>query len=212
MRRVVQTVSGVANSPAIPMDHRAQFFNVGIEAIVTGTATYNVQFTLDDIYSSTPPTWFNVASPFTGATANQVGNLLIPTAAMRLNVTAVMAAPVQSATSTSTTGGTLAAGTYFYKVTALNAAGETVGSNEQSQVTTGTTSTVTVSWGAVTGATSYRVYRGTATNAENVFYAVAGGATVTFTDTGAASTAGTPPSTNTAGSVTLTLLQSSGQG
>lgn len=88
MRRVVQTVTGVANSPAIPMDHRAQFFNVGIEAIVSATATYNVQFTMDDIYSATPPTWFNVPSPFTGATANQIGNLTVPCSAMRLNVTA----------------------------------------------------------------------------------------------------------------------------
>lgn len=52
MRRVVQTVTGVGNSPAIPMDHRAQFFNVGIEAVVSATATYNVQYTLDDIYGT----------------------------------------------------------------------------------------------------------------------------------------------------------------
>lgn len=88
MRRVVQTVTGVANSPAIPMDHRAQFFNVGIETTVSATATYNVQFTMDDIYSGVAPTWFNVPSPFTGATANQIGNLTAPCAAMRLNVTA----------------------------------------------------------------------------------------------------------------------------
>lgn len=88
MRRVVQTVSGVANSPAIPMDHRAQFFNVGIEVTVSATATYNVQFTMDDIYSGVTPTWFNVPSPFTGATANQIGNITIPCSAMRLNVTA----------------------------------------------------------------------------------------------------------------------------
>lgn len=88
MRRVVTTVTGVANSAAIPMDHRAQFFNVGIEAIVSATATYNVQFTMDDIYSSVAPTWFNIPSPFTGATANQIGNLTIPCSGIRLNVTA----------------------------------------------------------------------------------------------------------------------------
>jgi hypothetical protein len=89
MRRVVTTVTGTGNSPVIPMDHRAQFFNVGIEAVVSATATYNVQFTLDDIYNSAiTPTWFNVPSPFTGATANQAGNLTIPCSAMRLNVTA----------------------------------------------------------------------------------------------------------------------------
>lgn len=88
MRRVVNTVTGVANSPVIPMDHRAQFFNVGIEAVVSATATYNVQFTLDDVYNSAiTPTWFNITG-FTGATASAVGNLTIPCSAIRLNVTA----------------------------------------------------------------------------------------------------------------------------
>lgn len=111
--------------------------------------------------------------------------------------TGTLAAPVQSAPSTSTTGGTLAAATYYYKITALNANGETIGSNELSQITTGATSTVTVNWGSVAGATGYKIYRGTAAGAESVFYTV--GAVVTFLDTGAASTAGTVPVTNTAG-------------
>lgn len=112
--------------------------------------------------------------------------------------TATLPAPVQTAPSTATTGGNLAAATYYYKITALDANGETVGSNEQSQVTTGSTSTVTLNWGAVTGATSYRVYRGTAAGSENVYYAVAGGSSVTFTDTGAANTSASPPAGNTA--------------
>lgn len=88
MRRVVQTVTGVANSPAIPLDYRAQVFNVGIECVVSATATYNVQYTLDDIYGTGTITWFTMASPFTGATANAVGNLTVPASAIRLNVTA----------------------------------------------------------------------------------------------------------------------------
>lgn len=88
MRRVVQTVTGVANSPAIPLDHRAQVFNVGIEVTVSATATYNVQWTMDDIYSSTPPTWFTLPAPFSAATANAIGGLTTPASAIRLNVTA----------------------------------------------------------------------------------------------------------------------------
>lgn len=103
-------------------------------------------------------------------------------------------APVQSALTTAA-GGTLAAATYFYKVTALNANGETVGSNEQS-IATPLNNKNTVSWAAVGGATNYRVYRGTAAGAENVFYAV--GNVTSFVDTGAASTAGAPPASNTA--------------
>lgn len=87
MRRVVEVVTGVANSAAIPMDHRAQYFNVGIEVVVSATATFNVQVTMDDIYSSVSPTWFNVTG-FTGGTASAIGNLTIPVSAMRLNVTA----------------------------------------------------------------------------------------------------------------------------
>jgi|SRR5579859_1114177 len=89
MRRVVNTVTGVANSPVIPMDQRAQFFNVGIAVTVSATATYNVQYTLDDIYNSAiTPTWFTMAAPFTGASANASGNFTIPCSAIRLNVTA----------------------------------------------------------------------------------------------------------------------------
>lgn len=105
-----------------------------------------------------------------------------------------IATPVQAAATTSTTGGTgLAAATaYFYVITALNALGETLKSNEVSVTTgAGTTNSNTVNWAAITGATGYRIYRGTATGANNVYYAV--GAVITYVDTGAASTAGSPP-------------------
>lgn len=109
-----------------------------------------------------------------------------------------LAPPVQSAVVGSATGGTLAAATYYYVVTALNAQGETLKSNETSYVAGGATSSVTVAWTAVAGATGYRIYRGTASTVENVYYSVAGTA-VSFLDTGAANTGGTPPVSNTTG-------------
>lgn len=114
-----------------------------------------------------------------------------------VTLAAQVAAPVQAALATATTGGTLAAATYFYKITALNANGETIGSNEQSIATTGSTSTVTVSWAKAAGAASYRIYRGTAAGAQTVFYAV--GDVATFTDTGSAGAAGSVPTANTTG-------------
>jgi len=69
---------------------------------------------------------------------------------------------------TSTSGGTLAAATYFYKITALNAAGETLPSPEASQITTGSTSSVSLSWSAVTNATGYNVYRSNSTGTEKL--------------------------------------------
>jgi hypothetical protein len=111
--------------------------------------------------------------------------------------TAAIPAPVQSTPSTTTTGGTLGAATYYYKITALTANGETVGSNEQSQVTTGSTSTVTVNWATVAGATSYKIYRGTSAGGENLYYTAGSGA-ISFIDTGATGTSGTVPGANTA--------------
>lgn len=108
---------------------------------------------------------------------------------------APLAAPTANTPTTATTGGTLPAATYYYVVTTLNALGETTASNEVSVTTTGTTSANTITWSAVTGATGYRVYRGTATGTENVYYAV--GAVTTLTDTGAAASTGSPPTNNT---------------
>lgn len=79
------------------------------------------------------------------------------------------------ATATSTTGGSLAAGTYYYQVSAIVARfGEIAASTEVSQVTTGSTSTVTLSFSTPTnlpdGASPilYKVYRATAAGAETL--------------------------------------------
>jgi hypothetical protein len=90
----------------------------------------------------------------------------------------------------STTGGTLAANTYFYKVTATLGAGETAGSTEATVTTTGATSSVALAWAAITGATGYKVYRGTAAGAESLYFTTA---TNSFNDVGGAGTAGTVP-------------------
>jgi hypothetical protein len=94
----------------------------------------------------------------------------------------------------STTGGTLAAATYYYKVTALNAVGETTGSSEANVTTTGSTSSVALAWAAVAGASSYRIYRGTSASGENVYYT---SSVNSFTDTNATSTSGSVPGSNT---------------
>lgn len=77
-------------------------------------------------------------------------------------------------TATATTGGTLAAATYYYVVSAVVArSGETIGSVEVSQVTTGSTSTVTLSFTPPAGYENagpilYKVYRSTATTTETL--------------------------------------------
>jgi hypothetical protein len=74
--------------------------------------------------------------------------------------------------STATTGGFLASGTYYYKISAVVARqGEILPSAEVSQATTGSTSTVTLSFTPPTGQDGlgtqlYKVFRGTAAGAE----------------------------------------------
>ena len=88
MRRITETVTGVGTSPTIPMDFRAQVFNVGFGCELTGSATFSVQHTFDDIYNTAiTPVWFNHAF-VNGSTANADGNYAFPISAMRLNVTA----------------------------------------------------------------------------------------------------------------------------
>jgi hypothetical protein len=99
--------------------------------------------------------------------------------------------------------GLAASTTYFFIVTAVNSAGESVASS-QAQATTlvtppsgvpsaptgvaaisGLTNSVRINWTAVTGATSYNIYRGTATGVTTTSgtkIPVSGGTTATFLD------------------------------
>lgn len=111
----------------------------------------------------------------------------------------VLTPPVQDPLATATTGGTLAAGTYRYYVTATNADGETTVSNEESIVTTGATSTVTVTWTAVTGATGYKIYRTAVDGASGTQLLLATvGAVTTYEDDGSGTPSGAFPTINTA--------------
>jgi hypothetical protein len=91
-------------------------------------------------------------------------------------------------------GGSLAPGTYFYKVAARVGAGQTnkansvVAAEVSATIAGGTTGGVTISWTPVVGADDYVVY-GRAAGAENVYWKTAN---PFFTDTGAAGTAGAP--------------------
>lgn len=161
-------------------------------AAVTGAVTYNM-------YRGTAAGGESLVATGIAGTSYVDTNTMVAGTPPATN-TSALAAPVQAAAATATAGGTIAAGTYFYVVTAINARGETLVSNEKSQVTTGAASTVTVNWAQVPGATGYRVYRGTASGAQNRFYAV--GAVGTYTDTEAGSTAGLPPAANTTGLAT----------
>ncbi|MFJ4652683.1 hypothetical protein ACIP5Y_15590 [Nocardia sp. NPDC088792] len=107
-------------------------------------------------------------------------------------------------------GGTLAAGTYFWVVTAVSAAGESLASNEVSAVVGSSVSSVQLSWAPVGGAVSYNIYRGTAAGGENIKFTATG---TSFIDTGAAGAAQVPPTASAFGQavkVYVSLVKSGG--
>jgi hypothetical protein len=107
--------------------------------------------------------------------------------------------PENLAVTGDTVGGTFAAGTYYWVVTAVNHNGETTAGDEDSAVLTGSTGSADLVWDEVEGALSYKIYRGTSPGSENIL--VAEGVTgLTYTDTNAPGTSETPPVSNTASS------------
>lgn len=114
--------------------------------------------------------------------------------------TPVAAVPILAPTITAgsaTTGGSFTAGTYYWVVTSITASGESMVSNEVTQALTANQE-LPINWTAVTGATGYKVYRGTTAGGENkLITTISSGSTVTYTDTGTAGTTATLPTSNT---------------
>ncbi len=82
------TVSSATQSAWIPSDYKQTPFNVGLGVVVSGTLTYTVEHTFDDIQDpSVTPTAFDNAG-LVSQTANNDGNYAFPVRAIRLNVTA----------------------------------------------------------------------------------------------------------------------------
>lgn len=86
MRRAIQSQSAAGAGATIPVSWYKNF-QIGFGVVLTGTATYKVQHTFDNVLDPTvTPTWFD--NPVvTGLTANTDGNYAFPIAALRLNVT-----------------------------------------------------------------------------------------------------------------------------
>lgn len=105
------------------------------------------------------------------------------------------------------TGGALPAATYSYRITAINAVGETLASpSSTGVVATGTTSRMTLSWAAVTGATGYRIYG--RTGASFLFIASVGAVT-TYVDFGLVTPAGASPGSDTSGQIYTHVIKGS---
>lgn len=108
------------------------------------------------------------------------------------------AAPATPASSTSTSGGTLAAATYSYRVSKVVFGIETQASTAKTQVTTGSTSTVTIDWsaGVDTRATSHKIYG--RTGGTELLIATVTMPTTSFVDDNTLTPAGALPAATTA--------------
>ncbi len=119
-----------------------------------------------------------------GVAVNTFGNLAVPS-----GITAGSPA----------SGGSFAAGTYYWVVTATNAAGETIQSSQVS-ATLSASQKIAISWTQVPGATGYKVYRSTTSGtygSSSLLTSITNGTTVSYTDTGSATATGTPPTAPT---------------
>jgi hypothetical protein len=96
-------------------------------------------------------------------------------------------------------GGALTAGAYKYRITAINANGETDVSNEVTVTTATTNLTAHLTWPAVSGATGYKIYRTAAAGATNTeLLRATVGAVLLYDDVAVGVPAGAMPTFNSA--------------
>lgn len=101
--------------------------------------------------------------------------------------------PTGVTASPSIAGGTLSAGTKSYRVSAINAIGETLAATAATCITIGASGSVTVSWEIVPGATGYNIYG--RTGGTELFMAQV--TALTWIDDGSITPAGALPVANT---------------
>lgn len=88
MRPKTIQVTGVGTSAWIPIDWYKLPINVSLHAIVSGTVTSTIEYTVSDVYDpAVTPIAFSVTG-MSGLTANTAGNIAFPIRAVRINNTA----------------------------------------------------------------------------------------------------------------------------
>ena len=153
------------------------------------------------------PEMATLSSAITPSIPTGANTLALPSDYLRMvyfHITNQLPTPTGITLAASTGSGALATGTYYYRVSATNALGETIPSTESLFALTGPDG-ITIGWAEVTGATGYKVY-GRTTGAEKLIATVVGGTTLTYTDDGSLTPAGAMPTLNTTGSTKTELL------
>ena len=162
----------------------------GIEKDRGGLRIPAMEYTVQDV----PPT------PYLAKNANSITLPSDYIEMIYLALTDQIPSPVNA---TFTSGaGALGAGTYYYRVSAINDKGETLASAETSLVLGGGGG-VNVNWTKVDNATGYKVY-GRTTNAEQLIATV--GDVSTYLDNGSITPSGALPTRNTTGKYKYPVL------
>lgn len=113
----------------------------------------------------------------------------------KANQTAELSTPAAPALSSATTGGSLAAATHSYRIVRVNSLGTTLPSSVTTIATTGSTSTVTVTFPAtVAGQTGWKVYANRGSGVEKLVTEV--GLVASYADNGSVTPAGRLPDAN----------------
>lgn len=86
---ITMTQTGTGSTTARVPDTLLNPFNIGIGCVVTGTATYSIEHTFEDVTSPTfnpaSATWFK-NSGISSKSANQDGNYAYPVNGIRLTI------------------------------------------------------------------------------------------------------------------------------
>jgi hypothetical protein len=189
-----------------------------------GTATIRVESVGGTTDTFTPTSLTGTASPvptsfYTSLTQYGGGNVGIgtltsPTQALVLgsgNSEAFeMAAPAAPTLSCNASGGSLADGTYAYRLGASDGTTGTVVPGTESSCTItggGGAGSVGLSWAAVTGAQSYKVYGRTASG--ELLMSTVNAPAITFTDDGSITPVGALPTSTSAYTIRLNAVSSS---
>ncbi|ROZ89031.1 GDSL-type esterase/lipase family protein [Gordonia sp. OPL2] len=182
--------------PLIPFDQKA---NPATGGWPVGWSTDNVHPTLGngpaELGKLVVDTLDRMLAPATIAlpawqNANQLTNGLFLTAG------ATKAAPTAPSRTPAVGTGSLAAGTYGYRVAARSRTGTTIASAEVTAVLSDV-GQIALAWGAASGAQGYDVYRRLGTGPWYLIGQTTGAAAQTLTDIGAAGTAKNPPDVDT---------------
>ena len=85
--RQTTSVTNVGSSAILSVDPRQAPFSVGFAAVITsGTPTYSVEYTYDDVQQASPtPVWF-AHTAASGATTSKDGAITSPCAAVRVTI------------------------------------------------------------------------------------------------------------------------------